>query len=53
MTSTAVQLGDHKTSGTSRLALHQFSYDLRALVRNRQSQFFTLASPSRCPFFSC
>jgi ABC-2 type transport system permease protein len=26
-------------------ALHMFSYDLRAFVRNRQSQFFTLALP--------
>ena len=45
MTTTAVQLGEHKASGIARLALHQFSYDLRALVRNRQSQFFTLALP--------
>ena len=28
-----------------RMALHQFSYDLRAFLRNRQSQFFTLALP--------
>jgi ABC-2 type transport system permease protein len=28
-----------------RLALHQFTYDLRAFLRNRQSQFFTLALP--------
>ena len=28
-----------------RMALHQSSYDLRAFVRNRQSQFFTLALP--------
>jgi ABC-2 type transport system permease protein len=27
------------------VALHQFRYDLRALFRNRQSQFFTLALP--------
>ncbi len=27
------------------LALHQFRYDLRAFVRNRQSQFFTFALP--------
>ena len=26
-----------------RMALHQSSYDLRAFLRNRQSQFFTLA----------
>jgi ABC-2 type transport system permease protein len=28
-----------------RLALHQFPYDLRAFLRNRQSRFFTLALP--------
>ena len=28
-----------------RMALHQFSYDLRAFIRNRQAQFFTLALP--------
>ena len=28
-----------------RMALHQFRYDLRAFVRNRQPQFFTLALP--------
>ena len=28
-----------------RLALHLFGYDLRAFLRNRQSQFFTLALP--------
>ena len=27
------------------LAAHQFRYDLRAFLRNRQSQFFTLALP--------
>jgi ABC-2 type transport system permease protein len=27
------------------MALHQVSYDLRAFIRNRQSQFFTLALP--------
>jgi ABC-2 type transport system permease protein len=27
------------------IALHQFRYDLRALLRNRQAQFFTLALP--------
>jgi len=30
---------------TARLALHQFNFDLRAFVRNRQSQFFTVALP--------
>src|SRR5580704_6156716 len=28
-----------------RMALHVFTYDLRAFIRNRQSQFFTLALP--------
>jgi len=28
-----------------RLSLHQFRYDLRAFLRNRQSRFFTLALP--------
>ena len=28
-----------------RMALHQAGYDLRAFLRNRQSQFFTLALP--------
>ncbi|HEY7429263.1 MAG TPA: ABC transporter permease [Streptosporangiaceae bacterium] len=28
-----------------RMALHVFGYDLRAFLRNRQSQFFTLALP--------
>jgi ABC-2 type transport system permease protein len=28
-----------------RLALHEFSFDLRAFLRNRQSRFFTLALP--------
>ena len=27
------------------MTLHQFRYDLRALLRNRQAQFFTLALP--------
>jgi ABC-2 type transport system permease protein len=27
------------------MALHQFRYDMRALLRNRQAQFFTLALP--------
>jgi hypothetical protein len=28
-----------------RMTLHQSGYDLRAFLRNRQSQFFTLALP--------
>ena len=31
--------------GFARMARHQFRYDLRAFMRNRQSQFFTLALP--------
>jgi ABC-2 type transport system permease protein len=27
------------------MSLHQFSYDIRAFIRNRQAQFFTLALP--------
>ena len=34
-----------KGSAMIRMALHQSSYDLRAFLRNRQSQFFTLALP--------
>jgi ABC-2 type transport system permease protein len=30
---------------TARLSVHQFSYDLRAFLRNGQSRFFTLALP--------
>ena len=30
---------------TARLAWHQFRYDLRAFLRNRQARFFTLALP--------
>jgi ABC-2 type transport system permease protein len=37
------------TDPTSRtlpaMALHQFGYDLRSVVRNRQAQFFTIALP--------
>jgi hypothetical protein len=28
-----------------RMVLHLFAYDLRAFIRNRQSQFFALALP--------
>ncbi len=28
-----------------RMTLHQAGYDMRAFIRNRQSQFFTLALP--------
>ena len=31
--------------GLARVAVHQFRYDLLAFLRNRQSQFFTLALP--------
>jgi ABC-2 type transport system permease protein len=33
------------TRSTLALALHQFRYDLRAFLRNRQARFFTLALP--------
>ena len=36
---------DHKGSPMITMSLHLFSYDLRAFLRNRQSQFFTLALP--------
>ena len=36
---------EHKGSAMIKMALHLFSYDLRAFVRNRQSRFFTLALP--------
>ncbi len=32
-------------ASATRLALHQFRYELRAFLRNRQSRFFTLALP--------
>jgi ABC-2 type transport system permease protein len=40
----SIPLRPHPRS-TAILALHQFRYDLRALLRNRQAQFFTLALP--------
>ena len=48
MTSTAGLTGGSERSGPGlavRLSLHQFRYDLRAFLRNRQSRFFTLALP--------
>ena len=39
------RLPDHKGPAMIRMALHLFGYDLRAFLRNRQSQFFTLAMP--------
>ena len=33
------------TASPTRLALHQFGFDLRAFMRNGQSRFFTLALP--------
>ena len=45
---TTVRLsGNHNATGRSvaGLALHQFRFDLRAMLRNRQAQFFTLALP--------
>jgi ABC-2 type transport system permease protein len=39
--------GNHDGNGCSvaGMALHQFRFDVRALLRNRQAQFFTLALP--------
>jgi len=34
-----------RPGAVAHLALHQFRYDLRAFLRNRQSRFFTLALP--------
>lgn len=34
-----------RRKSTATLAIHQFRYDLRALLRNRQAQFFTLILP--------
>jgi ABC-2 type transport system permease protein len=34
-----------RSTGLLRMTLHQFSYELRALMRNRQAQFFTFALP--------
>jgi ABC-2 type transport system permease protein len=36
---------DATRRATISMTLHQFRYDLRALLRNRQAQFFTLALP--------
>ena len=36
---------DAPRRGPVGMALHQFSFDFRALRRNRQAQFFTLALP--------
>jgi ABC-2 type transport system permease protein len=33
------------SAGVARLAIHQFGYDLKAFLRNRQSRFFTIALP--------
>jgi ABC-2 type transport system permease protein len=41
--SSPTRLGNRGT--LPRLAAHQFRYDLRSFLRNRQSQFFTLALP--------
>jgi ABC-2 type transport system permease protein len=34
-----------RSAGAFRMTMHQFSYDLRAVMRNRQAQFFTFALP--------
>lgn len=48
MTSTAGLTGGGERPGPGlavRLSVHQFRYDLRAFLRNRQARFFTLALP--------
>jgi ABC-2 type transport system permease protein len=48
MTARADSAPAARTSGPGlvvRLSLHQFRYDLRAFLRNRQSRFFTLVLP--------
>jgi ABC-2 type transport system permease protein len=45
---TALTLPDRRDASRRtvvRMALHQFRFDMRALLRNRQAQFFTLALP--------
>ena len=36
---------DRSHRSVTTMTAHQFTYDLRALLRNRQAQFFTLALP--------
>ncbi len=43
--SAALAPGVGQLRANLRLCLHQFRYDLRAFLRNRQSRFFTLALP--------
>lgn len=49
MTTTSVAHGSRQevtgVDAVARMALHQFVYDFRAFLRNRQSRFFTLALP--------
>jgi len=41
----SLQVAEGGSGTVVRLAFHQFQYDLRAFLRNRQSRFFTLALP--------
>jgi len=43
--SVAPPIGERRPRGAVRMTMHQFRFDLRALVRNRQAQFFTFAMP--------
>lgn len=45
MTTVDLTLATRSPQRLPRLAVHQFRYDLRAFLRNRQAQFFTLALP--------
>ena len=45
MNSTDIAVPRRHQRSTAALAAHQFRYDLRALLRNRQAQFFTIALP--------
>ncbi len=43
--SVVTSIDQGRRSGLVRMTMHQFWFDLRALLRNRQAQFFTFALP--------
>lgn len=45
MTPVVTTHGERRHTGMLRMTVHQFRYDLRAQIRNRQAQFFTIALP--------
>lgn len=45
MTTITLRVRRSRPQQLAGLAIHQFRYDLRAFLRNRQAQFFTLALP--------